>query len=301
VKEENDAASSPNEETQRFAKVRETSLLIKWSRGGRLSRTEFEEIRHRLPVGSTLDNETPALNLDESGRARYKKELVHYESIYNTKVRQLKKYIAVGKAAKPPELPPLDQPPEMPGWWARHMKQRVPPRLLALAATRQPEENDEAGIDVGKLSGDVGDAVRRARVFLEAADRQLSEAYDSGVDSKIEVKQRRWLKALEALRKAEAAEREDRKASDELIPRVELLPELSQLLEVLRHMRSTMKRRIIARIGIMPPDFPADFTDRLSVAIEIERANEDAVLRRLKQFRSVEEIDAFQLEHADTE
>lgn len=68
-------------------------------------------------------------------RARYVHPLKHYETIYETKARAMKRWIAIGRDATPPELPPLDDPPRMRAWWVRCMSQRVPEKILALAQT----------------------------------------------------------------------------------------------------------------------------------------------------------------------
>jgi hypothetical protein len=71
--------------------------------------------------------------------------------VFGVKLRQLANYVAIGKRAKPPELPPLDSPEEMAAWWGRmraagHLKQQCPRRFLALAAAR-PLDSGEKGID----------------------------------------------------------------------------------------------------------------------------------------------------------
>lgn len=75
-------------------------------------------------------------------RAKYAHPLVHYESIYGTKLRAIKRWIAIGRDATARELPPLDEPARMKAWWVRCMSQRVPEKLATLAST-MPEPTVE--------------------------------------------------------------------------------------------------------------------------------------------------------------
>jgi hypothetical protein len=284
-----------SEEQRQLRTDREESLLLRWKQGGRLSEKEFAEVRHRLPINSRLSAEAAANNsINPSGRANYEKQnLIEYESVFATKVRQIKNWIALGKAAKPAELPPLDSPGEMAAWWTRHMKQRVPAKLIALASQKTSGAAPNSSIvDLTKLVGAVGDALRKARAVRMATDQHLTEAYASGDDTKIEICQRRWLRAVEQERKLETAAREEAKASGDLIPRAELLPELSQFLEVMHQMRRSARRRILARFHV---DLSPELAEALGIAIEQELERGDAVLRQLKQFRTLEEIDQFEL------
>lgn len=80
----------------------------------------------------------PAPAPGRASRARYLHPLDHYESIYGTKARAMKRWIAIGRDASPPELPPLDEPSRMKMWWVRCMSQRVPDKILALAKGPPP-------------------------------------------------------------------------------------------------------------------------------------------------------------------
>jgi hypothetical protein len=272
---------------------RRQALFERWSHGGRLNKSEFEEIRDLLPEGKCdtrrISPSDPALG----GPHAYQKDLIEYESVYGTGLRQIHRWISAGKSANPPELPPLDAPHEMSAWWARHMKHRVPAKLVALALRKPTAASENEGIDISNLQTAAGDAVRQSGTYLAAADKHLASAYASGDDARIEICQRRWLKALDAVRKAEFAAREDAKVKGDLIPKSELLPELSQFLEVMHQMRRSARRRILAKFLV---DLSPELTEKLGQAIEQELKRSDAVLRRLKHFRSLEEIDAFELE-----
>jgi hypothetical protein len=115
------------------------------------------------------------------------------------------------------------------------MKQRVPAKLLALASALKLAVDDSGkGFDVGTYEGQIADALQEARTVLAVATAQWKEACKSGVDARIEVQLRRFLRALKAVKETEQAAREDRKASGELVPKAEIFPELSELLQVLR-------------------------------------------------------------------
>lgn len=285
---------------------REASLLLKWSRGGRLLPIEFEEIRHRLPAEAIERLDRLFSNEDglrTEGFARYEKRIADYETVFGVKARQLKEYIKIGKAARDPvtgrpktDLPPFDRPSEMLAWWHRNMKQRPPANILNLAAARRlgadPSES-EPSVNIADYEGQISDALREAQTMLSVATAQLKDAYKSGVDSRIEIKHRRWLKALRAVKEAEMAAREQQKAAGELIPAAEILPALSELLQVLKHMRSTRRRRTLDRLEDL--SLPPDLLDRFGTAVDDAREDEDRVLRQLKQFRSTEEIDEFML------
>lgn len=59
----------------------------------------------------------------------------HYAAVFGVSVRTIKTWIAIGRDARPPERPPLDEPARMKDWYSRHMTNRVPDRLVDLAAS----------------------------------------------------------------------------------------------------------------------------------------------------------------------
>lgn len=289
-------ASESEEQKQRRIE-REDALLERWTKGGRLSEKEIAEIRHRLPDGSRLIDEASQLPAQNPlGRVRYAKDnLSDYETVFATKVRQIKNWIATGRAAEQPELPPLDAPHEMAAWWAKHMKQKVPAKLMLLASQKRSGSDGAATattIDLTKLESAAGDALRQARAIRMAAETHLSQAYASGKDEQIEIHQRRWIRAVEQERKLEGAAREDAKATGALIPKAELLPELSAYLEVGKQMKRSARRRICAKFQF---DLSPALLEALGAEIEKELARGDAVLRQLKSFRDLDEIDTFEL------
>jgi ribosomal protein L13E len=286
-----------------FKLAREENLLQKWSKGGRLLQSEFEEIRHRLDA-ETIATFEKLFSAESAGQFRYEKPLREYQTVYGVRVRQVKRWIAIGRAAEPPAPPPLDEPGAMSAWWVRHMKQRIPAKLLQLnrsaAVDIGGKGNDQgagASVDASQYEGQIADALREARTMLALVTAQLKVAYKSGVDSRIEIEHRRFTRCLRAVKEAEQASREDKKSRDELIPKAEILPELSELLQVLKHMRASRKRRTLERlesIGLTSEQVAA-----IGIVVEDVREDENKVLRRLKVFRSVEEIDEFQLKGGD--
>jgi len=65
----------------------------------------------------------------------YAHHLAFYEPLFKASNRTLKGWLAIGRAATPPDLPPYDAPERMAAWYARNKKNRVPDHLVALAAS----------------------------------------------------------------------------------------------------------------------------------------------------------------------
>jgi hypothetical protein len=60
--------------------------------------------------------------------------LAHYAAAFGKSERTLKNYIAAGRDAEPPSLPPFDEPWRMEAWWTTHMTNRCPAIFRELAA-----------------------------------------------------------------------------------------------------------------------------------------------------------------------
>jgi hypothetical protein len=136
------------------------------------------------------------------------------------------------------------------------------------------------------LKVDEGEALRQARGFLAATAQQLAEAYKTANDAQIGRVQSRWEKSLAAVRLAEASERKAAESRGDLLPKHEVISELSRLIEMLRNMQATMSRRIRARLGALPDQLDG----KLDAAIMAEREREIGVLQRARYFRSVDEV-----------
>src|SRR6267378_2571093 len=107
-------------ELEKARTARQQSILAKWMRAARLSKSELDEIRHI--IGDEQYNAalaTPGTGDPLTAQAGYLEELPHYAEVYKRSVRQIKRWIKAGRYAKPRELPPLDQPGKMLAWWNR--------------------------------------------------------------------------------------------------------------------------------------------------------------------------------------
>lgn len=98
---------------------RVAALLLKFTRGARLSREEMAEIEHLVP------SETAAYSRALT-EGTYQRSYKDYEKTYGKSARTIKWWVSQGKSREKPDLPPLDRPAEMPAWWERAMKQRCP-------------------------------------------------------------------------------------------------------------------------------------------------------------------------------
>lgn len=86
------------------------------------------EIQHLLPAG--LLAHPPAASTS------YRHSYDFYATALGCDVRNIKRYVRIGRAVSPePELPPLDDPPAFLGWWQRRMKHAPNERVLAYART----------------------------------------------------------------------------------------------------------------------------------------------------------------------
>ena len=87
----------------RFKQARENGLLIRWSRGGRLLQSEFEEVRHPLPADAVqaferLFSDDSVRN--ELGNARYEKPLIEYQAILGRRSGSSKDTLRPGSARR---------------------------------------------------------------------------------------------------------------------------------------------------------------------------------------------------------
>lgn len=129
---------------------RRAALLHRWASGGKLNKDELAEIADVLPDPTAIERRVT--------RERYQHRLEHYASAYGYAVRNVKKWLAIGRTHTPPDLPPLDDAAQMPAWWSRNMKQRCPGRLLAAkgasaqtAAAAQPDSKSTTTAPVAAI------------------------------------------------------------------------------------------------------------------------------------------------------
>ncbi len=275
--------------------ARHKVLFNKWVlRKQRLTRAELDELRpdigeEQYAKGIAELDQSPVG--DTSLPGDYLHELKDYAKLYGRSVRQIKRWTKLGRDARPRDMPPLDRPGKMLAWWNRNIKLPPPPILEQFALDEAKGTEAEApgalkGVDVNQLDVAEGVALKQAKRFLAATAGQLEEAYKTGNDAMIGRLQPRWEKALSAVRLAEDSERKAAERSGDLLPRVEVLSAINQLIEIMRNMQSTMSRRIRARLGVLSAELDA----QLDAVIEAERSRECAVLRRCAYFGTVEDV-----------
>ena len=236
-------------------------------------------------------------------RARYQHPLRDYETVFSVKERQLKRWIEIGRRATPVELPPLDDPPLMRDWWVKFMRQRVPQRLLQLAvdaakSASNPATGDfrAASINVKTLDVTSLNTLHQARGYLVAVDQKLSVACEAGNEDDIRRWQGPWERAMEAVRKAEAADLLRQKSAGEMLSKAEVLEELANFLSLFKIMRSSMAGRVVRRLDWNDWNGATvqkreEFKNALHGAIEAERLSEESFLRRLHSIQSLGEIE----------
>lgn len=132
-------------------------------------------------------------------RARYLQPLEYYPGHFQAllglaelpvRVRALKGWIADGRDATPPELPPFDEPRSLKDWWMRHKKNRAPDWIVALAALAPPAEAPAAPAPLGQASLPLGSPPapaaatsappRSATGFLASLQRQRAAEAATG-------------------------------------------------------------------------------------------------------------------------
>jgi hypothetical protein len=138
----------PSDLAQQLLETDFANLCGKLSAGGNLTTSERKMLEGNLTTGAkaTPISASPATpNLEQlastpealpNGEASAG-QIALWEEIYDTKRRQLYRYIATGRELGIPC--PLDSPAAMPDWWAKCMKQKIKPKILeaAQAAARQ--------------------------------------------------------------------------------------------------------------------------------------------------------------------
>lgn len=132
--------------------ARRAALTRKWATGGKLTREEMEE--------AGLPDAAPSLKQQTSGR--YQHALAYYAKLYDRDVKNIKRLIAKGRIALPPDFPPLDQPAEMADWFRRNMGQEPRQNLTKFECEADDEQLDKVISQIKpskaeKLASDEGD------------------------------------------------------------------------------------------------------------------------------------------------
>lgn len=201
------------------------------------------------------NDEAPAPR--RSSPAKFARPLAELAAFYQCSPRGLKKWIAAGRRHDPPEVPPLDEPAAMPGWWAKCMKIRVPSLLVDLAAgaAKAPDVQSQETVSSGSAdlfaqattaAAPAGDALEQ----LRQATARASAAYEAEAakpvldEARLRLLKREWLELHEALRKSGGAGLEALISSGELLPRADVEKEWSELHRTLLQSLRAMWRRL---------------------------------------------------------
>lgn len=116
--------------------ARRIALTRKWTLGGKLTKEERKE--------AGIPDLAPLLHRQTT--ERYQRSFPHYAKIYQRDVRNIKRLVAKGRAASPPDFPPLDQPAEMAAWFRRLMGQEPRENLTRFEReSSEGSETDSAG------------------------------------------------------------------------------------------------------------------------------------------------------------
>lgn len=184
--------------------------------------------------------------------------VVHYCTVYGYSVRAIKGWLATGRAAN--DMPPLDDPAAMAGWWTRHFEHRVPDRILG--AAKVPEKPTEKKQDDAKPAaeppnyrqaiGSVDDVEGMTLESMMARMRKViavnQKTYEKALEDKnvdeatLTLLSRRVDHAVERLRKLETSHIENQKKSGEMVSRTQLASEVTP---VLASMSSSLVSRLM--------------------------------------------------------
>lgn len=246
----------------------------------------------------------PSLTPAAAARARITAaQLAQWAAVYGTERRQLRRWFNIGVAEKDPC--PLDDPHEMPAWWARRMKHRPPEKILAAAASAPPREGSdgqpenenpkseggapesslENAFDLGKGDMRDGEAVQQARQIAGATFSQIRKAAALGDLNAVQLWRRDWERAVETLRKQQAAERDWNVQMRLWLPRVDVEADVAELLTMFRSMREQMEQHVKADLRAEFPALDEAVVEFVGVTILTVRVREDDIFRDLPCLR----------------
>jgi|GEM_PF-5959422 len=115
--------------SEELAKSRVGALLIRWSKGSRLSKEERAEITAHLPVARASPGATSN---------HYPQTMERYGEIYGVTAKSVKNWVRDGRQQPgEPVWPPLDTPSQMAAWYARVKQRKVPDFLLRFTGPAQ--------------------------------------------------------------------------------------------------------------------------------------------------------------------
>lgn len=248
-----------------LGQARAAALLRRWAGGRRLGKEELAEISHLLPR-KILDTPPVAPRANPNG---YPKTLEAYAAVYDVSARNVKRWVHLGRQVAPPDLPPLESPADMPAWWGRRMKHRVPEKILQLAAQarpatsvpnpapsapRLPDPQAAPAPGIGpssqvSLGVGMGAALQRAREMEEAASRKLREAIELN-SADVDRLQRQCIIAVDLLRKIEKDSVEVLEAAGESVSRSELEKVLFEVHSNIEQGIRSHAERSLTKMGI---------------------------------------------------
>lgn len=296
------------EQQSKAAETRELAIYTRWLNGARCTAADLREIRpvigedqYRRSMEAIGENPEP-LPADAPpiapsfplGRARPQKNLADYVETFSTGERQLKRYAKKGRESDPPDLPPFDDPAAFADWFARQYPNRKIPKkflVLKLDAAKngdktEPPSSTLAPLDVTSLTLQKGASVEMAERYVVATHTQLLHGYSTGNDAIIRVWQPRFYEALDALRKAEASERQAAKIRGDLLPKAQFFSDFAALLEMLRMMKEDAGKRIRKLLG----ELPEGLGEKIQSTVDHEMEKQIDILRQMPGFKTVDDF-----------
>lgn len=249
--------------------ARISAQLLKYAQGKRLSKEDMEELAPFLPAESAAYSK--AITKDA-----YKLPYKDYVETYKKQVRTIKWWVEQGKKAEDgPDLPPLDEPAEMPIWWKRRMKQSCPQSIVDAARGASgpgpssapppskpgspPATPLNSAPPPGVLPRFENVAVSTQEQSLQHLKEQLArarhdllteQAMEPPDQAKIETKERKWRELRNEVDKAEEAVFKMRTKQGKLVDLeelgAELLPMLVTVAESFRSLLTRLKPSLTA-------------------------------------------------------
>ena len=204
-------------------------------------------------------------------------KLKEWSDRYGATTRTVRRWLADGEEVGDPC--PLDDPLAFKEWWAQHKTWRVPDSVLAAAKDLEPKAQMPVipveSIDLSEYNLNEGAAVVQARALVAVVYSQLERAYRLG--GEVDGLLKKHEKALDALRKAEASEREAAKQRGLLIRKDVVEKDASSAVRMLKSMRDNMVRLVLEQI----PDLSDELKAKVGTAIERVRSQEELIFRNL--------------------
>ena len=241
------------------------------------------------------------------GRLGYAHPLAYYVPIYGTKLRQLKNWLDRGRPDDGKvDLPPLDQPGEMPAWWSRVYPDRTVPEKLHQAAAKAKHEALGLGAVVPPKNSSNQSSEQKAAAPNAATPpaaaaplREKIENFESVAEMDLPAavaRQRRALAVLtshyeKALGDPNTSESDLTLRANRVDKCIERLRKLEGTLDELRKSReelidvATMREELQLVHSAMAGNLEAELIDVLNVARATARTFVDRHFAQLRQCR----------------